>query len=66
MTAAARRPRRSGGGKIDDLVRELAAAYRLLARHGIVDAYGHVSVRDPRDAGRYLISRSRAPLQDRG
>jgi len=62
MTAAARRPRRSGGGKSDDLVKELAATYRLLARHGIVDAYGHVSVRDPRDAGRYLISRSRAPL----
>ena len=26
-----------------------------------MDAFGHVSVRDPRDAGRYLISRSLAP-----
>jgi ribulose-5-phosphate 4-epimerase/fuculose-1-phosphate aldolase len=63
MTAAARRTRRSGSGvgKIGDLMRDLAAAYRLLALHGVVDAYGHVSVRDPRDAGRYLISQSLAP-----
>ena len=36
-------------------------ANRVLARLGVLDAYGHVSVRDPRDAGRYLISRSLAP-----
>ena len=43
------------------LVRDVVVANRILARFGIVDAYGHVSVRDPRDAGRYLISRSLAP-----
>jgi HCOMODA/2-hydroxy-3-carboxy-muconic semialdehyde decarboxylase len=43
------------------LVHDVVAANRILARFGIVDAFGHVSVRDPRDAGRYLISRSLAP-----
>jgi HCOMODA/2-hydroxy-3-carboxy-muconic semialdehyde decarboxylase len=43
------------------LVRDVVVANRILARFGIVDAYGHVSVRDPRDSGRYLISRSLAP-----
>jgi HCOMODA/2-hydroxy-3-carboxy-muconic semialdehyde decarboxylase len=43
------------------LIRDVVVANRILARFGIVDAYGHVSVRDPRDAGRYLISRSLAP-----
>ena len=40
---------------------ELAIAYRILAEHGVVDAYGHVSLRSERDAGRYLIGRSLAP-----
>jgi HCOMODA/2-hydroxy-3-carboxy-muconic semialdehyde decarboxylase len=43
------------------LVRDVVVANRVLARFGVVDAYGHVSVRDPRDAGHYLISRSLAP-----
>jgi ribulose-5-phosphate 4-epimerase/fuculose-1-phosphate aldolase len=44
-------------GLIDDLV----AANRTLARFGVLDAFGHVSVRDPKDPKRYLISRSIAP-----
>jgi HCOMODA/2-hydroxy-3-carboxy-muconic semialdehyde decarboxylase len=43
------------------LIRDVVVANRVLAQFGIVDAYGHVSVRDPRDPGRYLISRSLAP-----
>ena len=42
---------------IDDLV----AANRTLARLNVLDAFGHVSVRDPRNPHRYLISRSIAP-----
>lgn len=48
----------------DDLSRlhaELVAANRILAREDVVDAYGHVSVRDPRDRGRYIMSCSRSP-----
>jgi ribulose-5-phosphate 4-epimerase/fuculose-1-phosphate aldolase len=40
---------------------DLVAAYRILAEFGIIDAYGHVSVRSETDPGRYLIARSLAP-----
>jgi HCOMODA/2-hydroxy-3-carboxy-muconic semialdehyde decarboxylase len=40
---------------------ELALANRILAHEGIVDAFGHISVRHPTDPGRFLISRHRAP-----
>ena len=43
------------------LIEDLAAAYRILAAEGIVDAYGHVSVRHNRDPNRYLMARSLAP-----
>ena len=45
-----------------DLVAELALANRILAHEGVLDAFGHVSVRHPADPGRYLLSRSRSPL----
>ena len=40
---------------------ELALASRMLANEGVLDAFGHVSLRDPRDPGRFLLSRSRSP-----
>jgi ribulose-5-phosphate 4-epimerase/fuculose-1-phosphate aldolase len=43
------------------LVEDLALANRMLAHEGVLDAFGHVSVRHPRDPGRYLLSRSRSP-----
>jgi HCOMODA/2-hydroxy-3-carboxy-muconic semialdehyde decarboxylase len=33
----------------------------MLAKEGVLDAFGHVSMRHPGDPGRYLISRSRGP-----
>jgi HCOMODA/2-hydroxy-3-carboxy-muconic semialdehyde decarboxylase len=45
-----------------DLAAELALANRILAHEGVLDAFGHVSVRHPADPGRYLLSRSRSPL----
>jgi len=44
-----------------NLVEDLAAAYRILAEHGVIDAYGHVSVRSDRDPACYLLARSLAP-----
>jgi HCOMODA/2-hydroxy-3-carboxy-muconic semialdehyde decarboxylase len=44
-----------------DLIEDLVAAYRILAEHGVIDAYGHVSVRSDRDPRRYLLARSIAP-----
>jgi len=43
------------------LVEELVAANRILFRQGVVDGFGHVSVRDGRDAARFLLARSMAP-----
>ena len=40
---------------------ELVTANRILAREGIVDAFGHVSVRHPAFIDRYCLSRARAP-----
>jgi HCOMODA/2-hydroxy-3-carboxy-muconic semialdehyde decarboxylase len=44
-----------------DLLADLAAASRILAAQGVVDGFGHVSMRHPSDPGRYLMSRSVAP-----
>jgi HCOMODA/2-hydroxy-3-carboxy-muconic semialdehyde decarboxylase len=40
---------------------DLVAAYRILAEFGVIDAYGHVSVRSENDPNRYFLSRSLAP-----
>jgi len=54
--------RRASEHKLDpDLVDDLVAAYRTLASLNVLDAFGHVSVRDPRNPKRYLMSRSIAP-----
>jgi HCOMODA/2-hydroxy-3-carboxy-muconic semialdehyde decarboxylase len=42
-------------------LRDLVAAYRILAAHGVIDAYGHVSLRSPRNPQRYYLARSLAP-----
>jgi ribulose-5-phosphate 4-epimerase/fuculose-1-phosphate aldolase len=42
---------------IDDLV----AASRILAQHGVLDAYGHVSARSDKRPEHFIMSRSRAP-----
>ena len=39
----------------------LARANRMIANEGVLDAFGHVTLRHPTDQGRYLMSRSRAP-----
>jgi len=44
-----------------NLIEDLACAYRILAEHRVIDAYGHVSVRSERDPKRYFIARSLAP-----
>ena len=40
---------------------DLVLAYRILAAHGVVDAYGHVSLRTAKDPKRYLLARAMAP-----
>ena len=43
------------------LVDDLVAANRILYQQGIVDGFGHVSVRHDQDTSRFLLSRSLAP-----
>jgi len=46
---------------LDGVISELVIANRILAREGVVDAFGHISARHPGLPDRYLMSRSRAP-----
>ena len=47
--------------KLDHARDVLARANRMIAHEGVLDAFGHVTMRHPTDPGRYLMSRSRAP-----
>jgi ribulose-5-phosphate 4-epimerase/fuculose-1-phosphate aldolase len=40
---------------------ELVTANRILAREGVVDSFGHVSIRHPDRSDRFVLSRARAP-----
>jgi len=46
---------------LERVLADLVIANRILAHEGIVDAYGHVSVRHPREPKRYLLARSLSP-----
>jgi ribulose-5-phosphate 4-epimerase/fuculose-1-phosphate aldolase len=43
------------------LLEDLVAANRILAMHGVLDAYGHVSVRSDANPAHFYMSRSLAP-----
>jgi HCOMODA/2-hydroxy-3-carboxy-muconic semialdehyde decarboxylase len=44
-----------------ELIEDLVAGNHILANEGILDGYGHISVRHPRNPERFLIARSVAP-----
>src|SRR5438046_5227320 len=46
---------------LEKLLEELVTANRILAREGIVDSFGHISVRHPDRPQHFLLSRARAP-----
>lgn len=43
------------------LLEDLALANKILVNEGVLDGFGHISVRHPHNPGRFLISRSMAP-----
>jgi HCOMODA/2-hydroxy-3-carboxy-muconic semialdehyde decarboxylase len=43
------------------LVDDLVTANRILANEGVLDGYGHVSVRNPANPARYFLARAGAP-----
>jgi ribulose-5-phosphate 4-epimerase/fuculose-1-phosphate aldolase len=46
---------------LSGVINELVAANRILFRQGVVDAYGHVSIRHPQLPDVFLISSGKAP-----
>src|SRR3989304_740111 len=60
--AAAPQAAPPSAGAVDPaLVEDLVYANRILYDQGVLDAFGHVSMRDPGNANRFLLSRSMAP-----
>jgi ribulose-5-phosphate 4-epimerase/fuculose-1-phosphate aldolase len=57
----AQTPAASAGPVDPALIEDLVAASRILVDQGVLDAFGHVSVRHPKDPSRFLMSRSLAP-----
>ena len=55
--ALAQPPKPTRAAAIQDLV----VANHILSNEGVVDAFGHVSIRDPANPNHYLIARSIAP-----
>jgi ribulose-5-phosphate 4-epimerase/fuculose-1-phosphate aldolase len=47
--------------QLENAIRELVVANRVLANEDVIDAYGHVSIRHPLNPERYLLSWSRSP-----
>ena len=47
--------------KIDDIMKDLVIANRILANENVVDAYGHVSIRHPDKPNHFFLARSLAP-----
>jgi ribulose-5-phosphate 4-epimerase/fuculose-1-phosphate aldolase len=59
--ATAQTPPASGGAADPALIDDLVTAGRILADQGVLDAYGHVSIRHPGNPNRYLLARAMAP-----
>ena len=61
LGAFAQQSSTSAGPASPQLIEDLVAANRILASEGVLDGFGHVSVRHDKNPNRYLISRSLAP-----
>ena len=46
---------------LDEHLEDLVIANRILAHEGVVDGFGHVSLRHPQRPDRFFMSRSRSP-----
>jgi ribulose-5-phosphate 4-epimerase/fuculose-1-phosphate aldolase len=55
------RAKRNTSAPSRDLVRDLVTANRILFQQGVVDGFGHVSVRHDRDPSMFLLARNMAP-----
>ena len=61
FAAVVQQPATSAGPLSPASVEDVGAANRILADQGVLDAFGHVSVRHERNLERFVLSRSLAP-----
>ena len=54
-------PKSSAGSQNSSLIEDLVYANRILYDQGVVDAFGHISVRDEKNPAHFWLSRSLAP-----
>jgi ribulose-5-phosphate 4-epimerase/fuculose-1-phosphate aldolase len=59
--AAAQTPADRSDAPAQSLIQDLVAANRILYHQGVVDGYGHVSMRHPARPDHFLISEAKAP-----
>ena len=46
---------------LDTIIKDLVIANRILAKEDVVDAYGHISIRNPDNPKHFFLARSLAP-----
>jgi ribulose-5-phosphate 4-epimerase/fuculose-1-phosphate aldolase len=63
MLVATPRARAQSDAELAALIDDLVVANHILYHQGVLDGYGHVSVRHPTHAGHFLMSRALAPGQ---
>lgn len=51
----------SDANAVENTIRNLVLANRILAREDVIDDFGHVSARHPTNPDRFFLSRSRSP-----
>src|SRR6266850_1245273 len=61
LLIAGANPVRAQSPDLAALIDDLVAANRILYTQGVVDGFGHVSVRHPTKAGHFLMARALAP-----
>ena len=61
IVSGASRARLNSDPGLANVLNDLVAANRILAHEGVVDGFGHVSIRHPTTPDHYLMSRSRSP-----
>jgi len=68
MAARKKQAKKTAQSKaVESALSDLVIANRILANEGVIDAFGHVSIRHPERADRYFLARSRSPeLVERG
>src|SRR5262245_31142733 len=63
LLAALASPALAQQADVTQLIDDLVAANRILYLKGVVDGFGHISVRHPTEPGRFLMAAALAPAR---